>query len=108
MYWRRGSGGKRFGVRERRMKRAGRERRGARTAVLWLGAALIAACQVRSLPARLAFWREIASYARMTRPEAERRAFLPASCDLLEWVRRETAASAVVLLVTSEGRARGG
>jgi hypothetical protein len=80
---------------------------GRRRAVLAAAAALVALCQALFLPERVAFWKEIAAYARATPLERQERAFGRAPYELVERVRRETPANAVVLLVTPEPHPEG-
>lgn len=74
---------------------------------LLLGTA-IAAQLVWAAPHRAALWRDVARHARAADDDARRRiAWAPASYDLLEEVRRRTAPSSRILLVTTGERGAG-
>jgi len=75
--------------------------------VLVLAGALVVFSQARYARERVAFLREIGAYAAADGEERERRAFLPASREIVEWARRETRPDAVILFVTVERKPEG-
>jgi hypothetical protein len=75
--------------------------------VLVLAGALVVFSQARYARERVAFLSEIGTYAAADADERERRAFLPASREIVEWVRKETRPGAAILFVTAERRPEG-